>query len=307
MPSELSQYKVGNVGAHAYVVQGSNISVVIGAPKEPVPILYATFQRKLTEFLNEYLVSESGDVPFGGRDAELKRLDDWLFDTKAAPRMVVTSRAGRGKSALLVQWMKSLQARGHVGESGWRLAFIPVSIRVGTNKPAVFLGGLAQRLTEITGEPMPPEAVQYPDALKYAVHDQLEEIASAGKCVLVVLDGLDEALQRSFDASMIPIRLPSNIRVLLSARWQVGDIDSAGWLRRLGWDRLRVETLELERLPPDAIADVLLKLGAPMDVLARERTIVNRLSTLTEGEPILVRYYAEDLWQVGQRRARVLR
>ena len=58
-------------------------------------------------------------------------------------------------------------------------------------------------------------------------------------------------------------------------------------------------------MPPEAIADVLLKLGAPNHVLARERDIVERLCELTEGEPILVRYYAEDLWQLGQRRARI--
>jgi hypothetical protein len=46
----------------------------------------------------------------------------------------------------------------------------------------------------------------------------------------------------------------------------------------------------LERLPPEAIADVLLRLGAPTDVLAQQRNIVARLC---EGEPILVRYYAE--------------
>ena len=219
--------------------------------------------------------------------------------------MVVTSPAGRGKSALLVQWLKLLQARGHVGEAGWRLAFMPISIRAGTNKPGVFLGGLAQRLAEITGKPVPPDAAQNPDALKYAVQDQIEAIA-ADQRLLLVLDGLDEALQGSFDAAIIPAKLPNNIRVLVSARWEVGDSDSSGWLRRLGWDRaVRVETLGLARLPSDAIADVLIKLGAPTDMLARERPIVTRLSALTEGEPLLVRFYAEDLWQLGHQRARI--
>jgi hypothetical protein len=265
-----------------------------------------TFRRAAKAFREEYLVSEKGEVPFGGRDGELKRLDDWLFDAKAAPRLVATAPAGRGKSALLVRWMESLKARGHIAEGGWQLAFVPISIRVGTNKPGMFLGGLGQRLAEITGEPISPEVVQDPDALKYTVQDQLEAINSGGQRVLVVLDGLDEALLGSFDPSIIPTRVASNIRVLFSARWQVGDRDSAGWLRRLGWDRgVRVQTLELERLAPDAIADVLLKLGAPTDVLAREQTIVTRLSALTEGEPLLVRFYAEDLWQLGQERARI--
>jgi hypothetical protein len=101
------------------------------------------------------------------------------------------------------------------------------------------------------------------------------------------------------------VRLSSNIRVLFSARWQVGDSDSTGWLKRLSWDRLRVAKLDLERLLPEAIADVLVKLGAPTDVLARDGAMVARLSALTEGEPILVRFYAEDLWLFGQDRARI--
>jgi hypothetical protein len=263
-------------------------------------------QRATKAFLEEYLASETGRVPFGGRDHELERLDAWLDDPRAAPRMLLTAPAGRGKSALLVQWMKSLQDRGLGTEDNWRLAFIPVSIRFGTNRPSVFLGGLAHRLAEITDEPVPREAIENAEALKYVVEDQLETISSQGQRVLVVLDGLDEAPQGSFDPSIIPPRLPESLRVLVSARRQVGDSDSAGWLRRLGWDRgVRVETLELERLAPDAIADVLLKLGAPTDVISRDRTIVRRLFALTEGEPILLRFYAEDLWELGQHQARI--
>jgi hypothetical protein len=215
-------------------------------------------QRATKAFLDEYLISETGKVPFGGRNRELDRLDAWLSDKNAAPRMLVTAPAGRGKSALLVQWMKSLEDRGLVAEDGWRLVFfIPISIRVGTNRPVEFWGGLAHRLAEITGEPVSPEAVHNGDALKDIVQDRLESIASTGQHVLVVVDGLDEALQGSFTATIFPVPLPQMLRILLSARWQVGDIDSTGWLKRLGWDRnLRAETLELERLSGDAIADV---------------------------------------------------
>jgi hypothetical protein len=97
------------------------------------------YQRKTKAFLDEYLVSETGDVPFGGRDRELERIDAWLADQRAAPRMLVTAPAGRGKSALLVHWMRSLQDRGLVAEDKWRLAFMPISIRVGTNRPRVAL------------------------------------------------------------------------------------------------------------------------------------------------------------------------
>src|SRR5262249_8521281 len=264
------------------------------------------FQRKVRAFRDEYLISELGKVPFGGRDRELNCLDAWLCDDKAAPRMLVTAPAGRGKSALLVQWMKLLEDRGLLAEGKWQLVFIPISIRDGTNRPTVFLGGLASRLAEITDEPIAREAMGNPDALKDIVQDQLESIASTGQRVLVLMDGLDEAVQGSFTPTIFPKRLPSTLRILLSARWQVGDVDSTGWLQRVEWDRnIRAETLEIERLSHEAIADVLLRLGSPTDVLAPRRNVIERLSELTQGEPLLVRIYAEDLWLLGQHRARI--
>src|SRR2546421_715640 len=66
--------------------------------------------------------------------------------------LLVTAPAGRGKSALLVHWMKSLRELGIVAADRWQLAFMPISIRLGTNRPDVFFEGLARRLAEITGE-----------------------------------------------------------------------------------------------------------------------------------------------------------
>ena len=38
------------------------------------------FQARTQTYVDEYLCSETGPVPFGGRDAELDRLNAWLFD-----------------------------------------------------------------------------------------------------------------------------------------------------------------------------------------------------------------------------------
>jgi hypothetical protein len=53
----------------------------------------------------------------------------------------------------------------------------------------------------------------------------------------------------------------------------------------------------------EAIADVLLKLGAPIDALAHREPGVRRLHELTEGEPLLVCRYAESLWDAGREQA----
>ncbi len=262
------------------------------------------FQARTQAFLKEYLVSETGPVPFGGRDEELHRLDAWLFDPKAPPRMLVTAPAGRGKSALLVQWMKNLQDGGVCGPNGWQLAFMPISIRSGSNRPEVFYEGLARRLAEITEKELPSEAIKTADGFRYAVRELLDGIGKHK--ILIVIDGLDEALGDSFDSAIFPTPMPSNLRVLLSARWQAGDTDSKGWLVRLGWDRdVKVGSFEIEPLAEDGIADVLVKLGAPIDILARDHNLVKRLAELTEGEPLLIKYYAEELWGETARGVRI--
>jgi len=266
------------------------------------------FQTLTVAFTDEYLVSGTGPVAFGGRDVELNCLNAWLLDPNAPPRMLVTAPAGRGKSALLVQWMKALQSGGVFGPDGWQLAFMPISIRRGSNRPAVFYEGLARRLAEIAGEALPSKAIRGADGFRYAVRELLDRVADSDRRVIIVIDGLDEALQGSFDSAILPPVLPPNLRVLLSARWELGDSDSKGWLKRLGWDRnIRVDSFELDRLEAHGIADVLVKLGAPVDIVARERALVERLVVLTEGEPLLVRYYAEDLWRDASKGAPVTR
>ena len=263
---------------------------------------------KTRNFEEEYLASETSPIPFGGRDLELRRLDEWLLDPGRAPRMLVTAPAGRGKSALLVQWMKNLQDGRVCGGDGWALAFMPISIRVGTNLPRVFYHGLESRLAEIMQEDAPSELARDADDFRSIAGVRLERLAHSRRSVLVVVDGLDEAPQGTFDSTIFPRLLPSNFRLLLSARWQKGDIDSRGWLRRLQWDRnVKVDHLELGKLDQDHIRDVLVKLGAPVDSVGTEPALVEKLLELTDGEPLLVRYYAEDLWQFARTGARVTR
>jgi hypothetical protein len=77
---------------------------------------------------------------------------------------------------------------------------MPISIRVGTNRPEVFDKGSAQRLAEISGEPLPTAAGSF----EFVVREQLDAIAQTGQQVLVVLDGLDEAIQGTFYPSIFP-------------------------------------------------------------------------------------------------------
>ena len=79
------------------------------------------------------------------------------------------------------------------------------------------------------------------------------------------------------------------------------------WLKRLGWDRAaKVDAFELEPLDATRIADVLVKLGAPVDVLTHERGLVERCwraQVLRANRFLSV--LAEDLWIVSRKGARI--
>ena len=271
------------------------------------------FNGRIERFLDEYLKAETSAAPFGGRDAELARLDAWLADTEDASRYLLTGPAGRGKSALVVRWIERLQRRGMLAvpgdaSGGWHLAFVPISIRFATNNPVVFYQALAERLAAIAGKVLDKPPTDAANFYLDCSRDLLTALSATHQRVLVVLDGLDEALRGDFDPAVFPRMLPPGIRVLATARWLAGDYDSSGWIKRLDWaDGARHRSLELGTLDHRAIGDVLVKLGAPLDVVAADPGLLTRLAELTNGEPLLVRFYALDLWAKGKEAAHITR
>jgi hypothetical protein len=161
-------------------------------------------------------------VPFGGRDPELGHLDRWLAHENAPARLVLAAPAGRGRSALLVHWVQRLKKVGRVGtgDDQWRLVFVPISIRFGTNRPEVFYEALAARLAEVVGRPL--EAPRTEPAANF--EDQcrilLDQIVAGSLHVLLIIDGIDEALGEGFGASWFPRATGSHVRLLVSARLQ---------------------------------------------------------------------------------------
>jgi hypothetical protein len=108
-------------------------------------------------------------------------------------------------------------------ENAWQLAFMPISIRFDTYRPEVFYEGLARRLAEIMGEALPSEAIRGGDGFRDAVRDLLDRIDD--RRVIIIIDGSTRRyMAASRPRSCRPItQMPPNLRVLLSARWQVGD------------------------------------------------------------------------------------
>src|SRR5690242_3641628 len=96
----------GNVGGSINTGDTFITQIVQGLGDIATDYLFA-----VQDFLHYYLGAQDQPAPFGGRDAELQHLDDWLADPHAPRYALVTAPAGRGKSALLAQWIYRVQAR----------------------------------------------------------------------------------------------------------------------------------------------------------------------------------------------------
>ncbi|MBS0242665.1 MAG: NACHT domain-containing protein, partial [Proteobacteria bacterium] len=238
-------------------------------------------------------------APFGGRQREMAHLDRWLDDPTRDHRLLVSSPAGRGKSALLAKWMQALRDAKRVGPDGWQLVFVPISNRFQTNRATTYLELLTRQLSQVAREHVIPPAVDPEQFYRNTANRLISGLATAGTRTLLVFDGLDEALGEERLANLLPATLPPTFKVLASARWLAEDRESSGWLTRLGWisaSRSANHDLVVGKLDVDAVANVLTEMDAPIDAVGRDRALVNRLTELTEGEPLLLRFYAEDLW-----------
>lgn len=259
-----------------------------------------SFKTRIRRFIESYLGTPTAPIPFGGRDDELKDLNEWLADPDAPRNLLVTAPAGRGKTALLIRWVDQL------GEE-WPVCFVPISIRYETNRAAVFYQALAMRLASLLGETLPQTMTDPVNFYKEKATEYLEQFTGNRKCLLVV-DGLDEAAGWKLDSAILPVEPPPGVRVLVSGRELAGDKGSEDWLWRLGWSGRAgaVRTIQVPRLTRDGVADVLVKMGFPLGHLAKNVDIVQELFRLTEsGDPLLLEFYVKDLLKESDKAARL--
>ncbi len=231
-------------------------------------------------------------MAFGGRSTELNALNAWFQDPDAPSHLLVAAEAGRGKTALLVRWLEQL-------DDAIPLAFVPISIRYQTSRPAVFFQAFAARLAYLLEETLPTATSDPAEFYKEKLAEYLEALEDRGEPCLIVVDGLDEATGWQFDAGFLPDCAGSCLRVLVSARILAGDQDETGWLRRLEWDdpEASVTTMRIPPLNPDGIADVLRQTDSQLAPFAEDADLVANLDRLTDGDPLLLTFYVADLRQ----------
>lgn len=263
--------------------------------------LSTDYAARIQNFFIEYLGTPQHPVPFGGREKAFAQLNTWLADLSTPPYLLTTAPAGRGKSALLVRWSRELLKRGDIA-----LVFFPVSIRFRTNLAGVVFPTLVARLAALHGEKLTTTADTPLEIWRGLFIEYLNRPLPDGRRLLVILDGVDEAADWEVGPDLFPLSPLPSLHIIVSARQLVGDKDINSWLRRLGWESPHLaQALELHPLTREGVAEILIGMGVPLDQLGARIDIVYELHRLSEGDPLLVRLYVDDLWARGEGNARL--
>src|SRR5262249_55133317 len=127
-----------------------------------------------------------------------------------------------------------------------------------------------------------------------------------GRRLMLIVDGVDEAADWEPGPHLFPLNPPPGLRIILSARYRAGDVDAVPWLRTFGWQRPGLaEALTLKPLTRAGVADILHRMEFPLHHLGEQDDIVAELHRLSEGDPLLIRVYVDDLWAKGAEAARL--
>jgi hypothetical protein len=269
------------------------------------PVLYRPEHRErpestaLKNFFVEYLGLPDRPRPFGGRDKELEFLGNWLRDPDRPGKLVVTASAGRGKSALLVHWSHT------VLKDDWQVVFVPISIRFGTATEKQFFPLLATSLATKHAVTLPAEKSDDAVYCRAFAESLLQKGLDGNRSLVVIIDGMDEAVGWQFNASSFPSKAPPGLKIIVSARERAGDRGPQGWIKQLNWDSFAAtaEGFSLDTLTRDGVHDVLVRMGGTLAKLESGNGLLNELWRLTDGDPLLVRFYVEDLQALGTRAA----
>lgn len=251
--------------------------------------------RQVRKFLSAYIGTQEHPEPFGGRDVELKALNDWL-NSAESPCMVLSAPAGCGKSALLCRFCLALLPRTDLA-----IVFFPISIRYQTNLESGCIPAIVSRLSHLHGEPAPRLEHTSPDQWRNLLDQYLCRPLSDGRTLLLIIDGLDEAGDWQPDRTLFPNRLPDRVRILASARYRIGDTSPDAWRHRLGWEHPTLSTgLTLSGLEVDGVAEAVASLGMPLGQLTDKSEIIVQIHRLSRGEPLLVQLWCHRLWKQGE-------
>src|SRR5262249_33701794 len=158
----------------------------------------------------------------------------------------------------------------------------PISIRSETNEPEIFYQAIAARLAKILGEELPPPATAGAAYFEDQCRILLETAVDRNRRILLVVDGIDEALVDSFSIKWFP-REPNNcLRLLVSARSQAGATDAYEWATALGWEPNKAAAIyDLTTLDAEAVRQLFRSSGILTCALADDPKVIANLTRLS--------------------------
>lgn len=234
----------------------------------------------IRDFLGVYV-----DAPFGGRDVEREELDQWLGAD--APRLgLLVATAGRGKSALLVNWARRVALDGRAD-----VVFMPVSLRFDTarvNEVARAIAGRLRHLDASRHHAVPPND---PFEALLECKETFRMRWPGARPLLVVLDGLDEAIGWTCEKLLPPVA-GDNVKLLVAARETSTDTDN--WRARLRWRDC--SQFALRRLTPSTVAEIVRSVPE-FRVVADDDSLMAQFHALTDGDPLIVQLQLDLLSQ----------
>jgi len=218
----------------------------------------------------ELIVSEHTQL-FIGRSKEIEKLDNFLANNSSGV-LLVTARAGLGKTSLLASWLKIRH------EQGYFIAHHFFSQRYDRTRSAKSAyGNLLQQVYTYNKryyEQIPKEI----DELRKALYNILREPGKEEKPLVILIDALDELDKTDIPFSPpFPTPLPPNVFVIASARASEGENPEylSGWTND-------IEPIHLDRLPRCATADWLKQTGdGELAVFAEDINFVTQLDEIT--------------------------
>lgn len=245
---------------------------------------YSQSHASIHRFCEEYLEKADRRFGFVGRIKELQFIDDWFAAPDAQNYLFVGGEAGKGKSALLVNWMHRAKHRDDV-----EIVFAPISTRHGTSNATYWLKHLAQRMSEITGLCLPMQSCQ--QDLVDVVSTSLRTWEHKSRTLLLLLDGLDENYGWQPNPAMFPQELP-RAKVIVSARGLVEKGDCLGLLEETGLSSAnRAARLQLNNLDHDELEQAI-----GHEVQSNVPALAAEAFRITDGgDPLLISLLADEL------------
>ncbi|NET08041.1 MAG: ATP-binding protein [Symploca sp. SIO2B6] len=227
------------------------------------------------------IISEYTQQPFEGREKEKRQLDEFVRKNSSGV-LLVTAAAGFGKSALLSHWQQTQQ-------EDFFIAYHCFSYRY--QKTRSLFEAYRHLLKQlylyynISNGDFPNDENEMRDIL---VGMLSKPVSPAGKPLVIVLDGLDEA-EKTFDPFFT--ELPDSVCVIASARAE--ENEEPKYLRN--WTD-NAQRLYLNRLPCEAISKLLGQISE-LAAYSEDDEFVKSLDETTNGFPLYLRYLIDDLKQ----------